>query len=287
MTGFGAGAAELGSGRLSLEVRSLNHRYLDVRVRMPPELSDHAALVEQLARARLSRGRYDIGVRLDGAALSAAELDVARARSAYHELARLRDELAPGTPLPVTVLSSLPDLYRPRSPLDQAGAERALGLALDRALSTLDSMRVAEGAALARELEERLVALRELRARLQGGTRGLAEAALGRLRERLERLLADRTLELERGRLEVELALLADRSDVTEELVRLGSHFEQLASLIGSDAAVGRQLDFLLQEVARETNTIGAKSQDAALAHLVVEMKAEIERMREQVQNVE
>ena len=108
-----------------------------------------------------------------------------------------------------------------------------------------------------------------------------------RLEERLERLLKDTSVALDQGRLELELALLADRTDVTEELVRLDSHFDQIERLLSSEELIGRRLDFLLQEVGREVNTVGAKSQDAELSHVVVEMKAEIERMREQVQNVE
>jgi len=108
-----------------------------------------------------------------------------------------------------------------------------------------------------------------------------------RLRERLDRLLAESGIQLDPARLEAEIVILADRSDVTEELVRLDSHFDQFAHLLATDGPVGRRLDFLLQEIGRESNTIGAKSQDAPIAHLVVEMKAELERIREQVQNVE
>ncbi len=287
MTGFGVGAAPLGGGRVLCEVRSLNHRYLDVRVRTPTELSDQCFLLEQLARERLARGRFDIGVRLEGPALASAELDVERARSAYRALLGLRDELAPGTELPLGILASLPELFRSRTSVDPDQAAAALVQALDAALERLDAMRQAEGTALERELAERLATLRSLRASVAERSGELVPAYRARLRERLERLLSDTHVRIDSGRLEIELGVLADKSDITEELVRLESHFQQLAELLRSGEAVGRRVDFLLQEVSREVNTIGAKSQDAPLAHLVVEMKAEIERMREQVQNVE
>jgi uncharacterized protein (TIGR00255 family) len=148
-------------------------------------------------------------------------------------------------------------------------------------------MREQEGAALGRELGRRLELARGLRERIREQAERLVPLHRSRLEERVQRLLKDSSVSIDQGRLELELALLADRTDVTEELVRLDSHFDQIERLLASDELIGRRLDFLLQEVGREVNTVGAKSQDAELSHVVVEMKAEVERMREQVQNVE
>ena len=287
MTGFGVGDAPLGDGRVTVELRALNHRFLDVRVRLPEELGDQSFFVEQLARESLSRGRFDICVRLEGAALPPPRFSIDRARALYRGLCQLRDELAPGTELPITALTGMPDLVTTPTTADAGGAQRALRAAFESALLRLDEMRHREGEALTRELCARLSAARQLRATiaLRGGE--MLEGYRTRLRERLDRLLSESGVQVDPGRLEGEIVILADRSDVTEELVRLDSHFDQFARLLSAEGPVGRRLDFLLQEIGRESNTIGAKSQDAPIAHLVVEMKAELERIREQVQNVE
>jgi uncharacterized protein (TIGR00255 family) len=286
MTGFGTGEASLGPGKLVLDARSVNHRYLDVRVRLPQELVEQSLFLEQRARGRLARGRFDLSVRYEGPTL-APRLDVERARNVYRELGRLRDELAPGTDLPIGALIGMPELYVTPTNQDVGRAQNALGAALDDALSRLDGMREREGAALSAEIAGRIGTCRNLHTQIQSRVPEAVRAAEARLRTRVARLAADVGTSVESGRLEAEIVLLADRTDVTEELVRLGSHFTQLEGLLAATEPIGRRLDFLLQEVAREANTIGAKSQDADLGHLVVELKSEIERMREQVQNVE
>jgi uncharacterized protein (TIGR00255 family) len=148
-------------------------------------------------------------------------------------------------------------------------------------------MREGEGAALHAELTKRLGKMRYFHEQIEDMRDGWTNIHRRKLKVRLSRLLEDVQSELEPNRLETELAILADKSDITEELVRLESHFNQFKSLIDSDEAVGRKLDFLLQEVGREVNTIGAKCQDASVSHIIVEMKSEVERLREQVQNVE
>jgi uncharacterized protein (TIGR00255 family) len=296
MTGFGTGSAPLGPGKVTLEVRSVNHRYLDVRVRLPQDFVGESLFIEQAARARLARGRFDFAVRYDGPSL-AARLDADKARRVYRELAELRDEIAPGTELPVGVLAAVPDLFASQANFDGAAVQAALGKALDDALSGLDAMRLREGTALCAELARRLESCRKLHRTIRERVPDSLREHATRVRSRIERLVSDVGATVEPGRLEAEIALLADRGDVTEEVVRLESHFAQLESLLTrpesgpagapAPAPVGRQLDFLLQEIAREANTVGAKSQDADLGHRVVELKAEIERMREQVQNVE
>ena len=282
MTGFGVGDAPLGDGRVTVELRALNHRFLDVRVRLPEELTDQSFFIEQLARESLARGRFDVGVRLEGAALPPPMFSIDRARALYRGLCTLRDELAPGTELPITALTGMPDLVTTPTTADSAGARAALKAGFDAALRRLD-----EGEALMRELRARLESCRRLRATISARGGEMLEGYRARLRERLDRLLSESGVQLDPGRLEAEMVILADRSDVTEELVRLESHFDQFTRLLEADGPVGRRLDFLLQEIGRESNTIGAKSQDAPIAHLVVEMKAELERIREQVQNVE
>ncbi|MDB5217098.1 MAG: hypothetical protein JWO86_5025 [Myxococcaceae bacterium] len=294
MTGFGVGEAPLAApgksaptGKLTVEIRAVNHRYLDVRVRAPSQLPDLASSVEAIARERLSRGRFDVAVRLEGAALGAVTLHQERARSVFAALVSLRDELAPGVDVPLSLLASVPNLFVPS--IEQAGEEirAALSAAFDAALDSLDAMRLREGLALGDDIVRRLVTVRKLAQSVTERAPQVVEHYKKRLKERAERLRAASDVEVDPGRLEQEIALFADRVDICEELTRLESHTTHFETLLVSSDAVGRRLDFLLQEMAREANTIGSKSQDAGIAHSVVELKAEIERMREQVQNVE
>jgi uncharacterized protein (TIGR00255 family) len=287
MTGFGIGHSELGAGRLCVEVKSLNHRYLDVRVRVPTELGDHSFFLEHLARSHFSRGRFDVQLRVEGQALSGPVLDVERVRSVFYQLAALREELCPQSELSLTALAALPSLYIESPDLDADKIRVAISDAFGQAHRHLITMRAAEGRNLQNMLLELLSRARALTAQCE---LRCAETIVGhrdRLRERAAKLLDGTEVAIDSARLELEVTLLAERSDATEELSRLGSHFAMFGSLLESSEPSGRRLDFLLQEIARETNTLGAKSQDATLSHLVVELKAEAERMREQVQNVE
>ena len=286
MTGFGVSEVPLDGGQLSLELRALNHRYQDVRVRLPAELAEQTFFMEQLARGRLGRGRYDLSVRITGAAAAAPRLCAARIRTLYQSLAALRDELAPTAERPFTALLSLPNVVEPAA-LDSEAVRAALTDAFHRAAARLEHMRQQEGKSLTQELLGRLANVRRLRQELIECADGLVEQQRTRLRERLARLLQGVDATFDPARLEVELAILADKSDITEELVRLQSHFDQLETVFASDESVGRKLDFLLQEVGREVNTIGSKCHSAEVTRTVVELKAEVERMREQVQNVD
>jgi uncharacterized protein (TIGR00255 family) len=287
MTGFGTGDCPLGSGKLGIEVRAVNHRFLDVRVRAPRELSDLTSFLEQLARERLSRGRFEIAVRVEGVALGLTVLDRDRAKAAYRALCELRDEIAPGTEVPFGLLASIPDLFVSTVDREIESVKAAARVAFDAALVALDEMRECEGIALAEDLARRLETVRALAGIVGERAPDLLDAHRRRLRERTERLRTSVDLTIDDGRLEAEIALFAERIDISEELTRLESHCVQFASLLQSTKAAGRRLDFLLQEMAREANTAGAKSPDASIAHAIVEMKAELERMREQVQNVE
>ncbi len=287
MTGFGLGEVPLGSGRLGVEIRGVNHRFLDVRVRVPRELGDMATFVEQIAREKLTRGRYEVAMRVDGASLMAPSLDRDRARSAFRALCELRDELAPGTDVPLSLLAAVPDLFVSSAEREPDRVRSAARAAFEAAVRGLDAMREREGATLRDDLVRRIDRIRHLARDIERRAPHVLEAHRQRLRERADRLRTGGDVEVDGVRLEQEIAIYAERCDVCEELTRLESHCEQFVGLLGSQESTGRRLDFLLQEMAREANTIGAKSLDATVAHSVVDVKAEIERMREQVQNVE
>jgi uncharacterized protein (TIGR00255 family) len=287
MTGYGSGRAALGEGEVVLDVRTVNHRFLDVRVRLPSRIQSRTPTVERVMRARLERGRVDVTARFEGQTLPQPTLDLDRARAVYAELATLRDALNPEEPLPLALLSSVPDLFVINRAIDEKALERSLEQAAAAACDAVMAMRDKEGDALALELGDRLSELGASIGALRAAVPELLEARRTRLRDRLETLLGGVDAELEPARLEQEVAVLTDRSDVAEELVRLDSHRDQMLELIeNSSAAVGKRIDFLLQEMAREANTIGSKVQDGTMTPHVIALKACIEQMREQAQNV-
>ncbi len=288
MTGFGSASAHADELALSVEIRSVNHRHLDVRTHLPPEIASLSKSLEEIVRKRLSRGRVDLSVQLGardgGAARPIVDIDAARAYyAACQHIAQVLE-----IPLTVSaehVVDAASNLRAPPPPLDLEPIEAALGGAVDSALTALITMREAEGRALAEELAGHIERVRELRGAIADDIDRVVREKKRKLEVRVQELLGDATLDP--ARVAQEIALLADRMDVTEELERLASHCDQFNGLLSMDSSVGRKLDFLIQEMNREANTIGSKCADAALAHVVVELKAELERMREQAQNVE
>jgi uncharacterized protein (TIGR00255 family) len=287
MTGYGSGRSALGEGHVVLDLRTVNHRFLDVRVRLPSRIQGRTPTVERVIRARLERGRVDVTARFEGQTLPQPTLDLDRARAVYGELAALRDALNPDEPLPLALLSSVPDLFVSNRSIDEEALDRALEQAAEAACNAVMAMRDKEGDALTTEIASRLSELGASVGALRVAVPAMVESRRARLRDRLDALLAGADAELEPARLEQEIAILADRSDVAEELVRLDSHRDQMLELIeNSSAPVGKRIDFLLQEMAREANTIGSKVQDGAMTTHVIALKACVEQMREQAQNV-
>ena len=287
MTGFGFGDAPFSGGRLTVEIRSANQRFLDVRARLPAELSHFAMFVEQVVRERVRRGRVDVVVRSEGVVGAAAVLDRERAKSSMAALASLRDEIAPGSELPLSLLVAVPGLFSIVEP--EADALRAgLRAAVESATVAMEGMLQREGDALALDLGQRAAKIAELLGDIRERAALLPTLARRRLEERLARLLANAEAPVDGSRMEAELLLFADRSDVTEEVTRLGSHVAQFeATLSEKKEPVGRKLDFLLQEMLREAHTVAAKAQDTKVSEKIVAFKVELERLREQVQNVE
>jgi uncharacterized protein (TIGR00255 family) len=278
MTGFGRGTAERDGARATVDIRAVNHRFLDLKLRggnLPPSIEEQ---LSQKIRAALERGAVTVSVHVarKGGAL---RIDRDAARAAHAELAALAGELSMDGPSLSLVLSQPGVVVTEEAPQSDA----ALLAALDAALAQLAEMREAEGKALGRELTSRLAEL----ARIAAAVGERARVLPGELKRRLEDRLAALSDQLDPGRVAQEIALLADKADVTEELVRLASHLEQAGKLLAAKEPSGRRLDFLVQELGREINTIGSKSAAAEISALVVEAKAVLEKVREQVQNVE
>jgi uncharacterized protein (TIGR00255 family) len=292
MTGFGRAGFALGDLAFEVEVRTVNHRYLDVRVKLPRLLAGFESDVRTRVQARLGRGKLDLTVAAPGPAAPPPrlEIDLDTARHYLRAARELRDREGVAGELDVGALLGLPGVGRfveTEVPADRL--REALERAVDASLDAADAMRAQEGAALERDLRERLDRVAELSAAVESRADVVQRAVRERLRRRSESLRQETGL-LDEARLHQEIVLAADRLDVSEEIVRLRSHVDHFRRILGEAGPgkpVGRRLDFLLQEFGREANTIGSKAADAPVAHWIVELKTEIERLREQVQNVE
>jgi uncharacterized protein (TIGR00255 family) len=291
MTGFGRGVAEQGRTRATVDVRAVNHRFLDLKLRgaLAPALED---AIGTKVRAAIERGAVTVSVHLARqASTTSTRIDQAAARAAHQQLTELSRALGVAGPDLALVLAQPGVVVTGEDePRDEGDAPAVLA-ALDAALVQLCQMRDGEGQALARELIMRLDELGASRVTLGKLAADVPERVQKRLTQRLERLLADEAdparESLDPVRLAQEVALLAERADVTEELVRLASHLDQARALVTGAGASGRRLDFLVQEIGRELNTIGSKSAVTEISTAIVEAKAVLEKVREQVQNVE
>ena len=289
MTGFGAGRAQAGGESVAVEVRSVNGKFCDVRAHLPRELAGLEPVVARIVKSRVARGVVDVNVRREAPGNlrgAAPRVDLGLAAAYAKALRELRGELGLSGELTLHDLVGLDGVVGLSEVAPDPGpAAEALERALADALGALDEMRRREGEALARDLSARLAAVEKGAAVIRAAAPQSVEAYRERLALRVAEL--SRGVPLDPARLAQEVAFFAERVDVTEELTRLASHLVQLRALVASDAPAGRRLEFLVQEVNREVNTIGSKSQNAGIAAQVVELKAELERMREQIANVE
>lgn len=288
MTGCGEGMATDAVGSCRVELRCVNNRFFKFALRARDGFAVLEARAEALVRGRVRRGSVQMTLEFVGAGAAGRRLDTDQLGAYLDDLERMC--VGRGLPLPSTLdaLLGLPGVVVERA-IDGSLADRAwpvVSRALGAALDALDGMRRAEGAALATDLRATCAEIRQLAAPIVARSPLLVEARRERLLERLSAALGPQGVTVSPADVAREVALVAERCDVSEELVRLESHLGQFERLLDAEAP-GRQLDFLAQELGREANTIASKSPDAAIAHAVVEIKARIERLREQVQNVE
>ena len=290
MTGRGSGAAAGRLARVEVELSSVNRKQLDVDVGLPRFLSSFESRVQELVQGRLSRGRVSGEIRVtwaEAAQAAGARVDLGLARAAVTALRAAAKKLGLPDDLKASALLALPGLVAlERGERDLEALWPTVRKALDAALAKLQAMRKKEGAALGRDLQGRLATLRTLVGEIAARAPGVAETYRANLLKRIAAALPDADLAGDE-RLLKEVALFADKADVAEELVRLDSHFRQAAGLLKTGGVAGRTLDFLVQEMGREINTIGSKANDGDVARRVVACKAELERFREQVQNLE
>ncbi len=290
MTGFGHATAECNGITVSAEISSLNHRYLDIGIKMPAALGPLENDARKLLQAHFERGRVNVmlAVRGELPEASQVELDQALARQyvdrtrAFARELGLRDEIAASSILRLGTLWTL------RSPRPEAMSEvwEPVKKALTGAIEKLVAMRESEGANIWSDISERLGQVEAVAKDIEAGAQGVIDHYRERLKDRIDSILPAGA-EMDEQRLLAEVAVFADRADISEELARMESHIQQFGALAGQGANVGRRLDFLLQEMFRETTTIGSKARDARISHKIVEIKGHLEKMREQVQNVE
>ncbi|MBW2502825.1 MAG: YicC family protein [Deltaproteobacteria bacterium] len=291
MTGFGRGEARGAQGSWTVELRAVNHRYLDIGLKLPRRFMGWEERIKKEIGASHVRGRVDAYITFsdEGAAASRLKTDLQLAREYLACLEEIAETLAlPGKP-DLAMLASYRDIITPID--EEMGAElleelwdsfrEALGAALDECRK----MRQSEGERLAADLLARLHSFQSTVAAVEHSLPGIITNREATLKERLDILLAG--VDIDPMRLAQEVAILVDKSDVTEEIVRLHSHIEQFQTFLGLDEPVGRRLDFLVQELLREVNTVASKISNAETAHMTVAMKNDLEKIREQVQNLE
>jgi uncharacterized protein (TIGR00255 family) len=289
MTGFASAASAASSLTVTVEIRSYNSRTLDLSLRLTPGYADLEERVRGLIGARIARGRVEARIQVEdtSAAASAIEVDMVRAQAVLSALDRLKTGLGLEERLSLDLLLEAGGILKtvqPRADLDAAWP--AIEGCLAQALEGLDAMRAVEGRHLALDLGARIDAMEAALGEIARQAAGMMALYQERLRERIA-ALTQGIVDLDPGRIAQEAALLADRADISEEIVRAGSHLNQFRSIMKAAEPGGRKLNFLLQELNREFNTMGSKIGNAALAHVIVEVKAELEKIREQIQNVE
>ena len=288
MTGFGAGAAEDDSYRVLIEVKSVNQRYLEIGFHMPHKIDAFAEGMKKKIKEYVSRGKLDVNVSLTEKKDKTQSVRVDKNLAiAYHKaLNELSDLLHLPRPDDITQVAAFPDIIKVEDNEESfEGLEAVLAEAMDGALRNLTHMREEEGANLKQDFIDRLERMENMVERIAG----LAPQIVAAYRERLQKTLGEllSAEEIDQNRIIQETAIYSGRVNFTEEMVRLKSHFAQFRKILESNEPVGRKLDFLIQEMNREINTTASKANNAEAAQIVVDVKSEIEKLREQIQNLE
>lgn len=290
MTGFGRGEFTDGKRNVTAEIRTVNHRYADITVKMPKRYSFAEEAVKNIVKQKIRRGKAEVSIIMEN--LSEADVTVRLntpvAEQYLQNLKQLQEEFGLAGEIDIRLLSSMPDVLRAIPDVeDEDEITSVITEAVTRATEANDAMRQTEGQRLAEDLLHRGDLIRGIVEKI--GTRAplVAQEYVRKLNDRISELL-DGAAEIPEDRILTEAAIFADKANITEELVRLDSHMKQLKEILtGADGPVGKKLDFLVQEMNREANTIGSKANDLEITSWMLEAKSEIEKIREQVQNIE
>ena len=289
MTGYGRGSADGEQFAVSVDLKTVNNRFLDIHLRLSGELSSLEPVIKRQISSRLSRGRVDATVNFEKTAQTAYELNRPLIAGYVNALREMQQEFSIEGDLDINVLARLPGALQPAREGLGDDVVAAIEKALAEALAELEHMRAQEGEALRQEMAERIDKIDALVPTIENAAAGLVDAYRARLQKRIGELLSrnGQLVEIDPARLAQEVAYLSDRSDVSEEMVRLRSHLAQFREALNSSGETGKMLDFLLQELNREANTTLSKSTDMSIKEAALGIKAEVEKLREQVQNVE
>ncbi|MEW6616230.1 MAG: YicC/YloC family endoribonuclease [Thermodesulfobacteriota bacterium] len=290
MTGYGSGECVFEGGRIVVEIKSVNHRYMDISCKLPKRFSSTESQIRKSVSGRFSRGRFEIivqsGFGIEENEGRGLELNLPLAQEYYSVLKELKDRLHLSEDISLSMLTGIRDIIVVKDiEPNQEGGGKAFNEAFKNALNSLERMRESEGEVLYKDFLVRLNSVEKL----IDSIRIMSPRVLVLYRDRLAKRVKElgEVFEVDPQRLKQEIAFLAERSDITEELVRIKSHLEQFGMIMEMDDPVGRKLDFLLQEINREVNTIASKANDADISQKVVEIKSELEKIREQIQNIE
>ena len=288
MTGYGRAVETVNGREFTVELRSVNNRYLDCSVKLPRSLAFAEEAVKQAVKATISRGKVDIfiTVRSEGASDVKITLNAAMVEGYLSAMKQMVSDYGVQDDISVSVISRMPEVFSVEKPeVDEAQLLEDLMHVVEQALAAYDTMRAAEGRVLENDLRSRGNTILELVSKVEAGNGQTVVDYRTRLYNKLQEVLANTSID--ESRILTEAAIFADKVAVDEETVRLRSHLEQMNNMLTTGGAIGRKLDFLLQEMNRESNTIGSKCSDVRLARIVVDIKAELEKIREQTQNIE
>ena len=288
MTGYGRAVETVNGREFTVELRSVNNRYLDCNVKLPRSLTFAEEAVKQAVKATISRGKVDvfITVRSESASDVKISLNAAMVEGYLNAMKQMVSDYGVQDDISVSVIARMPEVFSVEKPeVDEEQLLADLMGVVKQALANYDAMRAAEGKALEADLRSRGNTILELVAQVEAGNVQTVNDYRTRLYNKLKEVLANTAID--ESRILTEAAIFADKVAVDEETVRLRSHLEQMNNMLTTGGAIGRKLDFLLQEMNRESNTIGSKCSDVKLARIVVDIKAELEKIREQTQNIE
>lgn len=292
MTGFGRGVYVDDVRKITVEIRAVNHRYCDIFVKMPRKYSFAEEKIKAIVKDKLYRGKIEVSVAVDNFGVSDADvrLDKDLASKYYAALTELSETFEVGEILgpSLSLLARMPDVIR-TAPAEEDEEEmlRCIMDAAEKAVTDICVMRETEGAKLAADISMRADIIADIRSKIETRAPMLEKEYAAKFKARIEELL-DGVYEVPEERIALEAAVFADKANITEELVRLDSHIMQLREFLnGKENSIGKKMDFLIQELNREANTIGSKSNDKEITSMMLDLKAEIEKIREQVQNIE
>lgn len=289
MTGFGRGESQSKDKKFLIEIKSLNHRYMDVSIKMPKLFTYLEEKIRQSIKEHVKRGRVEVFIAYENIGESEVKVtaDLPLARHYLEALNEIEEKLTVKNDITVSLIAKFPDVIRiEKQEIDEDETSQSLLKGVENALMKLVEMRIVEGAQLKEDILKRLDIIGEMLKEISERSPQVVLEYRQRLTERIKEIVED-GYNLDDNRIIMEVALFADKSNITEELVRFESHIRQFVKAMDEEDSVGRKLDFLIQEMNREVNTIGSKANDLQVTNVVVNIKSELEKMREQVQNIE